>query len=1094
MLRFLPRAGGRRRATGVALGVLLVSASGVVVVPAHAAPQQAAAKPASASPSQPASPGSPEQRALGPSNAPVSQLDGPISVPIGTGPVRNGTFSTFQLTDRLTAQVNTGSGNLLIRSTDLALPGIADNLVLGSAYNSLLTGSEVPTGSLGYSWRTRAGVDVRLIKADDNSVTYVASDGVIGRFTPSGSGYTAAKEFKATLSADGSGWKLVEHDSARKLFFTSAGQLDRSQDRNEGVTDYSYDGSGRLTTVTSNRGATGVRTAKVLYGSNGYLSAIEQTVAGGQYRSVKYSYASNGNLTQIRSATGTDTRFEYDSSRRVTKISGGIQGSNLGNATTITYDAAHRVTSLTRAFQPQNPSVGATTRWAYPSATQTLVADANTNQSQPVTSVPRSTYTVNADKRVTGLVDPDGKARSISYTPSLDVASTQSGTGGVTSISYEANGGQSPTLVVAPTGAKSSLAYANVATPTNPTANFQPSSGADTQGNASLYTYNGAGNRLSATDALAAEAKVEYNTDGTIASSTDPGNGTNRTTYQYDANKQLTSITPPTGTTLGTRQFTYDEFGRVRTTTDGTGRTQEYEYDLDDRVTRIKYPDIPDVAYEYDGGGNVYARIDGNAYQNFFYDRLNRLTGRRTGSVGGLWYVYDPVGNLIEQQDERGSSFYTYNARNLLTKLVAANGTYTFGYDDEGRRTSTTLAVSSVKVAETVNTLDQSGRISRTTSKRWQGGTASTVFDVSYCYAKRVGTAACSTTKADDTGLRQWQTDHHRGGAVSLYSYDKGNRLTKATDIDGKTYDYTYDSNGNRTSEKVNGVTRQTLTYNPGNQITSSGYQYDGAGNQVGGSALRDFEYNSAGQLMRGFTAGGAELGWAYNGADQIELGWKGTPRFEYEYFFGRNDQNGQSVVQSYTVPGTYGRHYIERDQLGTPLGFRGKTGSTFHHYFYVFDGLGSVVALIKYDGSLSGSYTYDPYGKVVKTVGSNNEIIDNAIGFASGTRHDDLTKFGRRWYDPNTGRFTQQDAVELLGDVNEGNRYAYAADNPVNNVDPTGLSCESTVLMAVAAAGLTVAAVVTAVPTAGTSVAAAIAYLSGIGAIAQASDIEDDC
>ncbi|MFE9191538.1 RHS repeat-associated core domain-containing protein [Micromonospora sp. NPDC007208] len=1057
-----------------------MSTSGVVVVPAHAAPPQAAVKPASAPPSQPASPGSPEQRALGPSNAPVSQLDGPISVPIGTGPVRNGLFSTFQLTDRLTAQVNTGSGNLLIRSTDLVLPGIADNVVLGAAYNSLLTGSEVPAGSFGHSWRTRAGVDVRLIRADDGSVTYVAADGVIGRFTPSGSGYTAAKEFKATLSADGSGWKLVEHDSGRKLFFTSAGLLDRSQDRNDSVTDYSYDAGGRLTTVTSDRGATAVRTAKVLYGSNGYVSTVEQTGAGGQYRGVRYSYDGSGNLTQIRSATGTDTRFEYDSSRRVTRISGGIQGSALGNATTITYDAAHRVTSLTRAFKPENPSVGATTRWAYPSATQTLIADANTNQSQPVTSVPRSTYTVNADRRVTGLVDPDGKARSISYTPNLDVASTQSGTGGFTTISYEANGGQSPTLVVTPTGAKSSLDYANVATPANPTANFQPSSHSDTQGNTSLYTYNGAGNRLSATDALAAEAKVEYNTDGTIASSIDPGNGANKTTYQYDANKQLTSITPPTGTTLGVRRYSYDEFGRVRTTTDGAGRTVQHEYDLDDRVTRINYPDIPDVAYEYDGGGNVYARIDGNAYQNFFYDRLNRLTGRRTGSVGGLWYVYDPVGNLIEQQDERGSSYYTYNARNLLTKLVAANGTYTFGYDDEGRRTSTKLAVSSVTVAETVNTLDQSGRIGRTTSKRWQGGTASTVFDVSYCYAKRVGTAACSTAKADDTGLRQWQTDHHRGGAVSLYTYDRGNRLTKATDIDGRTYDYAYDSNGNRTSEKVNGATTQTLTYNAGNQITSSGYSHDGAGNQLGGSALRDFEYNSAGQLMRGFTAGGAELGWAYNGPDQIELGWKGTPRFEYEYFFGRNDQNGQSVVQSYTVPGTYGRHYVERDQLGTPLGFRGKTGSTFHHYFYVFDGLGSVVALIKYDGSLAGSYTYDPYGKVIRTVGSNNEIIDNAIGFASGTRHDDLTKFGRRWYDPNTGRFTQQDSLSFLADPASGNRYAYAAGNPVNYVDPTGLAPS---LACAAALGASVAgALGTAALVAGAAAAAPVTLGASLG------------
>ncbi|MEK8108140.1 RHS repeat-associated core domain-containing protein [Micromonospora sp. M12] len=132
-----------------------------------------------------------------------------------------------------------------------------------------------------------------------------------------------------------------------------------------------------------------------------------------------------------------------------------------------------------------------------------------------------------------------------------------------------------------------------------------------------------------------------------------------------------------------------------------------------------------------------------------------------------------------------------------------------------------------------------------------------------------------------------------------------------------------------------------------------------------------------------------------------------------------------------------------------------------------MFDGLGSVVALIKYDGSLSGSYTYDPYGKVVKTVGSNNEIIDNAIGFASGTRHDDLTKFGRRWYDPNTGRFTQQDSLSFLANPAIGNRYAYAAGNPVNYVDPTGLApsagCIAALGGSVAGALATAAAVATA-------------------------------
>ncbi len=45
------------------------------------------------------------------------------------------------------------------------------------------------------------------------------------------------------------------------------------------------------------------------------------------------------------------------------------------------------------------------------------------------------------------------------------------------------------------------------------------------------------------------------------------------------------------------------------------------------------------------------------------------------------------------------------------------------------------------------------------------------------------------------------------------------------------------------------------------------------------------------------------------------------------------------------------------------------------------------------------------------------------------------LTKFGARYYDPTTARFTQQDPSGR-----EANAYAYVGGNPVNFVDPSGL------------------------------------------------------
>ena len=167
-------------------GVALLATASVIVPvagPAAAAPppgpgHKYAAAPA---PVQPGSPRSGAKIALGPSAGLVSMMAGPVSTPKGTGPETNASFTSYDLSDRVKLQVNSASGNLLVRTTELVLPGIKNNLGLGAAYNSLLVGSDVEIGAFGRGWRARAGADVELIKADDNSVTYVASDGVVGR-------------------------------------------------------------------------------------------------------------------------------------------------------------------------------------------------------------------------------------------------------------------------------------------------------------------------------------------------------------------------------------------------------------------------------------------------------------------------------------------------------------------------------------------------------------------------------------------------------------------------------------------------------------------------------------------------------------------------------------------------------------------------------------------------------------------------------------------------------------------------------------------------------------------------------------------------
>ncbi|MFY1586553.1 RHS repeat domain-containing protein [Micromonospora sp. WMMD734] len=992
-------------------------------------------------------------------------------VPRGTGPVRNGTQLSFSLTDRLEAKVNVGSGNLMVSSTDLTLPGVADNVTLGASFNSLLVGGDLAVGAHGPGWRTRSGVDVRLYPADDGSVTYAAADGVVGKFTVSGSGYSTPGEFKAGLAHDGSGWKLTEHDSGRVLFFTSAGVLEKTEDRNGNVTDFVYS-AGKMTQVTSDRGGPHARKATVVY-TGDRLTKYRQSDGYGVLREVSYEYDADNRLSAIQSpASSRRWTFEYDSAGDLVKI-----WTKDDTYSTITYDGQHRVTSFTQVTDNATGQ-GATTRLAYPTSSRTLVADPRQDLSQPVANVPNTTYDLNGDKRVTKVTDPAGNSRSKTYTPFSDVASSVSPEDGTVTNTYGANAGESLTKSASPTGASASAAYANAATATNPTANFQPSSSIDTQGNSSTYTYNGAGNRTSTADALAAEAEVDYNTDGTVKTSTDPANTGNPTTYTYDSDKQITKVTPPTGNGLAVKNLTYDNLGRLETVDDGCLTT--YQWSRDDRVQKISYSGcgtLTVVTFEYGRAGNVISRVDSSGTTTWEYDQLNRLRRRTNPGTPTFVYAYDVAGNLTELTDGRGTTRYYYNTRSWLVRMDTAGGTrYNFSYDKNGNRLNTYFASDETNSAYAMRiktVYDKSDRPTRITATR-NSASPATVFDVTYCYAKYTSGQPCSTATADDTGLRQWQKDEV-SGAVSQFTYDKGNRLTKATNHNGKTYDYAYDSNGNRTSVKVDGSTTQTLAYNSANQVTTTNNTYDGRGNQtrVSTPSVNPVTYNPAKQMT-----GANATTYGYAGSDQVELVRAGTTTMQY----GLEDQHGMASLQSWTAGGTTA--YVERDGIGTPLGLR--VGTTDHAY--VLDALGSTAAIVKADGTVAATYRYDPYGNGTLTDEYHLGAATNVVRYAGGTYDSGtgFTKFGQRWYNSAQGRFTQQDNLSFIGNPKHGNRYAYAACNPTNNIDPTGAASECFVagmLLTVGAISLVASSVALVGITAGTAAIQVAATVVGFEA-----------
>ena len=96
-------------------------------------------------------------------------------------------------------------------------------------------------------------------------------------------------------------------------------------------------------------------------------------------------------------------------------------------------------------------------------------------------------------------------------------------------------------------------------------------------------------------------------------------------------------------------------------------------------------------------------------------------------------------------------------------------------------------------------------------------------------------------------------------------------------------------------------------------------------------------------------------------------------------------------------------------------------------------DALGSAVGLST-AGAVQTRYGYDPYGVATAT----GTASDNPFQF-TGRENDGtgLLAYRNRYYNPAWGRFVSEDPIGLRGGVNA---YRYAANNPVQFSDPSGL------------------------------------------------------
>ena len=983
-----------------------------------------------------------------------------------TGSRPSATRLTFPISDQVTSSVDVGTGNLKVSTAALTLPGVVAPVRLSAVFNSMsqiVGATGVPTAN---KWVASAsGAGTLTLNSTTGALVFLAADGGTWSFAAvSGSTttFTSPAGFQATLAAQltggyVSGYTLTYWASQTVETFDANGLPITVKDRNGNATTFAFT-SGVPTSIVSSAGPTAARTASVAYNASTYTETVTQT-NGALTRNVQYVKNAASDLTSIIDAAGKTTSFTYTSGN-LTQIL-----SVTGAETDFSYDGSGRVTQVDQHNTTAGSPGTSTTRLTYPSGSQTLVAGPDTSTGTAVATGPHITYAIGTGYLVSKATDQMGRERSATYSTGnlAPLTSTSGNTDttppvgstptGTSSNAFGANSGQSLTAAVAPGGATSTAAYAN----TGSTA-YLPSSTSSDSGDQTVYHYNGSGNVDTTTNStLAATAALTYNTNGTVATATAPNNAAvgatpaNPTSYGYDPYTfQLNSITPPTGTSLGSKALTYDGFGRLSTITDGRGNTTMYTYDKIDRVLTTAFSTgLTTVTNTYSNSGQLLTSVSASGTITNTYDQLGRqLTTVNTAGGGTEKYTYDKASNLLTTTDGFGTTTNQYDASGVLLDSKYPHGA---GYqylwyttDDQGRRTDTYLQSESTKTYWTGHThtaFDPSGRIvGLTATVQPTTGTFTPILNMTYCFNTATAAPTCSTGTATDRSKLHWSKDNITG-QITTFSYDATGRLLTMAQSGGttnNTYTYSYDSDGNRLTAVTTGSspTSQTLTYNAANQITTTGYSYDGAGNLTAAPGAT-FTYNGAEQMTKA-VVGGITSNYTYAGASQTRvLSEAGT--YTANLVYGKNDANGQPEIAQYNTGGS--QSYVFSDPV---------TGqatmiitSSDQDCLLVFDGLDNPVGLLTDFATNSFTYTYNPWGVQTLTAGgTGNGATQNPYTFHSGIKDkgSGLIKFGLRWYNPATGTWTQQDTLDAPLDPANANRYAYAGDDPINGTDPGGL------------------------------------------------------
>ena len=540
----------------------------------------------------------------------------------------------------------------------------------------------------------------------------------------------------------------------------------------------------------------------------------------------------------------------------------------------------------------------------------------------------------------------------------------------------------------------------------------------DPQGNVWQREFDEECDLLAVTDPLGGRIEVEIES-GQPVHKTDAVGETRQ--WNYNAQNLLTASIDERGVPTTSER---NGLGQITASTNRNGETVEFEYGDSGNMTRAYWPaSSREIELSYSAAGQLTQTTGSVGTQHFEYWPTGQLKRVEHSMIGapGWWveYAYDLSGNVVKVTDSAGGiTEYEYNGLNQMIS-IQQYGTGTLEKRVEFEVNPVGLITEIRRYAD----LAATNPGPRTVFEYGCSSCITSLETIRHLHAD--GTPIHEITMVRDQRGRVVQRTDNNG--VHEYLFD--GRAWLIEDSDGPI---TWDEAGNWLNKPGNGAAVLSYVNDSGHLLLEDNlyqYSYDAAGLMTERTTLSSGEklifHHDPDQRLGGMTrlaGGGAVLDQAtYKHSPQ---GWRVSAErngIQRHYI-----HDGQNPMVALDGDGQVIWRRMQSLVLDRP--FAEERGSQIH--WLLTDHIGSVREAVPHGGA-PVSFSYNAWGLQLSGPAPS---LDDSLRY-SGRDFDlpgGLGYYRARTYLPDAARFAEPDPQAPW-------HYAYAQNDPINLVDPTG-------------------------------------------------------